>query len=241
MRFKDKVVLVTGSSRGMGRAIALRFGEEGANTVLCCRDRLDLLKEVSDDICGDSIALQMDVTDLKSVEYVVDAAVEKFGGIDILINNAGNFKTSTVKRMDEASWRSVIDVNLTGTFNCTKAILNKTKANRIINISSVVAQIGVAGAANYAAAKSGVLGFTKSVAKEVVRKGITVNALVSGYIDTGMWTRLPVELQGKVLEQIPMNRPGKTDEITETVLFLASEGAGYITGQSINVNGGIYM
>ncbi len=241
MDFKNKTVLVTGSSRGMGKAIALRFGKEEANIVLCCKDRLDLLKKVSDDIYGDSIVLQMDVTNLKSVEQVVDTAVKKFGGVDILVNNAGNFKTSTVKRMDEETWHSVIDVNLTGTFNCTKAILNKTKANRIINISSVVAQIGVAGAANYAAAKAGVLGFTKAVAKEVVRKGITVNALVSGYIDTGMWTRLPVELQDKVLEQIPMNRPGKTDEITETVLFLASEGAGYITGQSINVNGGIYM
>lgn len=241
MEFENKIVLVTGSSRGMGKAIALRFGKSGANIVLCCRDRLDLLKKVSNNIYGDSIALQMDVTNLKSVEQVVDAAVERFGGVDILVNNAGNFKNSTVKRMDEATWHSVIDVNLTGTFNCTKAILNKTKANRIINISSVVAQIGVAGAANYAAAKSGVLGFTRAVAKEVVKKGITVNALVSGYIDTGMWTRLPVELQDKILEQIPMNRAGKIDEITETVLFLASESAGYITGQSINVNGGIYM
>ena len=241
MKFKDKVVLVTGSSRGIGRAIALQFNEEGAKIVLCCKERIDLLKEVANDIHGESIVLQMDVTDLKSVENAVDVAVKRFGGVDILVNNAGNFKTSTVKKMDDAVWQSVIDVNLTGTFNCTKVILNKTKANRIINISSVVAQIGVAGAANYAAAKAGVLGFTKAVAKEVVRKGITVNALVCGYIDTGMWTRLPVELQTKILEQIPMQRPGQTSEITETVLFLASEGAGYITGQAINVNGGIYM
>jgi len=241
MKFKDKTVLVTGSSRGMGKAIAMRFSEEGANVVLCCKNRLDLLEEVANELCGDSIVLQMDVTNLSSVEHVIDSAVERFGNIDILINNAGNFKNSMVKKMDEETWNSVIDVNLTGVFNCTKAVLSKTKTSRIINISSVVAQIGVIGAANYAAAKSGVLGFTRAVAKEVVRKDITVNVLVSGYINTGMWTRLPLELQEKILEQIPMNRPGKPEEITETILFLASEGAGYITGQMINVNGGIYM
>ena len=241
MRFKDKTVLVTGSSRGIGKAIAAQFSKEGANIVLCCKNNLDLLEKVADEIGVNVLTSQIDVTNPDTVEHVVDMAVKRFGNIDILINNAGNFKNSMVKKMDQETWNSVIDVNLTGVFNCTKAVLNKTEPSRIINISSVVAQIGVVGASNYAAAKAGVLGFTRSVAKEVVRKGITVNAVVSGYIDTGMWTRLSEELQEKILEQIPMNRAGYVNEITETILFLASEGAGYITGQMINVNGGIYM
>lgn len=241
MKFKNKTVLVTGSSRGIGKAIAIHFAQEGANIILCCKNNLNLLDTVSSQINDNVLSFKMDVTNLDNIKSVMNSAVKKFGNIDILINNAGNFENSTVKYMDEITWTNVINVNLTGVFNCTKTILNQANPNRIINISSVVAQIGMAGAANYAAAKSGVLGFTRAVAKEVAKKNITVNALVAGYINTGMWTKLPPELQEKIIEQIPINRPGRIEEITETVLFLASENAAYITGQMINVNGGIYM
>jgi len=241
MRFKNKTVMITGSSRGIGKAIAIHFSKEGANLIICCKNNLEALEETGFQIENNFMGAQVDVTNIDSVTNAMDLAVKKFGNIDILINNAGNFINSTVKYMDKNTWQDVIDVNLTGVFNCTRAILNTAQANRIINISSVVAQIGAVGAANYAAAKAGVLGFTRAVAKEVIKKNITVNALVAGYINTGMWTELPEKLQAKILKTIPAGRPGHIDEITETVLFLASKGAGYITGQMINVNGGIYM
>lgn len=240
-KFAGKTVLVTGSSRGIGKAIALAFSKKDANVVISCKKNWELLDDVRSEIKTNVLAFLMDVTNFKEVDDAVEMILKRFNNIDILINNAGNFENSFTKTMSSLQWQNVIDVNLTGVFNCTKAVLNKANPSRIINISSVVAQTGSPGAANYAAAKAGVLGFTKAVARELALKGTTVNTVASGYINTGMWTRLSKKIQEKVFKQIPMNRPGKIEEIVEPILFLASEGAGYITGQTINVNGGIYM
>jgi len=242
--FKNKTVLITGSSRGVGKSVSIGFAQAGANVVLCSKNNGVLLKEVQNEIVdlgGHVLSRLADVTKIDEVEDLVDAAVKRFGNVDVLINNAGNFINSVVRKMDEEVWSSVIDVNLNGVFNCTKIILNKTKASRIVNISSVQGQTGVIGAANYAAAKAGVVGFTKSVAKEVSRKGITANVIALGFFNTGMLLRLPETMQEAILSQIPMNRFGDPEEAANLAMFLASDKAAYITGQSINLNGGYYM
>jgi len=244
MEFKNKTVLVTGSSRGVGKAIALGFAKTGANIILCSKSSVDLLKETENEVLtlgANVLAMSADVTNMNSVEHIVEEAIKKFGNIDILVNNAGNFSDSVVRKMDKKIWDDVINVNLNGVFNCTKVILNKTNVDRIINITSVQGQTGVIGAANYAAAKAGVIGFTKSVAKEISRRNITANAIALGFINTGMLKRLPEAIQDKILSQIPLGRFGYPEEVAALVMFLASEKAAYITGQSINLNGGYYM
>lgn len=244
MEFENKTVLITGSSRGIGKGIAIGFAKAGANIVLCNKSNMNALKETENEVLtlgADILAVSVDVTSMDSVEYVVEKAIKKFGNIDILVNNAGNFSDSVVRKMDKKIWDDVINVNLSGVFNCTKIVLNKANINRIINITSVQGQTGVIGAANYAAAKAGVIGFTKSVAKEVSRKNITVNAIALGFINTGMLKRLPEAMRDKILSQIPLGRFGYPEEVAALAMFLASEKAAYITGQSINLNGGYYM
>ena len=247
MRFKNRVVIVTGSSRGIGKSLALAFAKEGADVVINYVNNEEKAKEVVELIKSTgqkSFAARADVRNIEEVQNLVNQTIEKFGKIDILINNAGFYRDSTVWKMSEDIWDEVVDINLKGTFNCTKAVVNhmrKQNYGRIINISSVVGQIGVFGTSNYSAAKAGLFGFTKAVAKEVANKGITVNALTFGYFDIGMLRRLPEDIQKMILAQIPMGRFGKLEEANETALFIASEGASYLTGQVIHLNGGYYM
>ena len=243
-RFKGKTVLVTGSSRGLGKVIALAFAKEGANIVLCCKENISLLKDVENTIKNlgvDALALKVDITKFEWVDGMIKTALATFDNIDVLINNAGNFDDSLVWRMARITWNNVIDVNLNGVFNCTRAVLDKARVSRIINIVSVQGQMGAAGAANYAAAKAGVIGFTKSVALELSKRNVTVNAVASGFISVGMIKRLPQKLQDVILSRIPMGRLGEPKEVASLVMFLASEEASYMTGQVIGVNGGYHM
>jgi len=247
MRFKDKTVIVTGSSRGIGRGIALAFAREGANVVVNYVTNEKLAGEVVESIKAmgqRSFSFKADIRFIDQVEQMTRKTLEKFGKIDILVNNVGFYRDSTVWKMSEDTWDEVIDVNLKGTFNCTKSVIDHMREHeygRIINISSVVGQVGVFGTSNYSAAKAGIFGFTKAVAKEVARKNITVNTLTLGYFDVGMLKRLPDNIQQMILKQIPMGRFGKQEEVEQTVLFMASEVASYLTGQVIHLNGGFYM
>jgi len=244
---KDKVVLVTGSSRGVGAALALAFADKGANVVVNYSQSQQLAEEIVKKIRKknvEALMIKADVVEYSQVSKMVEDAISTFGKIDILVNNAGYYEDSTVWKMSDETWDKVININLKGTFNCTKAVTNhmrKQEYGRIINISSVVGQVGIFGTSNYSAAKAGIFGLTKSVAKEVVRKGITVNTLALGYFDGGMLRRLPEQAQDMILKQIPMGRFGKLEEVCDMVLFIASEKASYLTGQIIHLNGGYYM
>jgi len=230
-----KTVVITGGSRGIGRAIARVFAHFDHNVVISYRTAPTSLVE-------GIFAVRADVSDYDQAESLIKEAVDRFGAVDILINCAGIHQDSTVAKMLVEDWQRVLDVNLTGTFNCIKAaILVIREGGRIINISSVAGQVGVFGAANYAASKAGIFGLTKSIAREVARKGITVNALALGYFDIGMGERLPQSVKDKVVKQIPLGRFGRVDEVVAAVHFLAGEGASYITGQVIHVNGGYYV
>lgn len=247
MRFAGRNVLVSGSSRGIGAVLARAFSREGANVGINYRSSESEARALHDELSasgGSSILLRADVTVESDVREMLARFGERFGGVDILINNAGYYEDSTVWKMEEAKWDRVIDVNLKGAFLCTKHALpemRKKGFGRIVSISSVVGQIGVFGTSNYSAAKAGLFGFTKAVAREVVRSGITVNCLTLGYFDAGMLQRLPPEVQKVILAQIPLGRWGKMEEVVEPVFFLCSPGAGYITGQVIHDNGGYYM
>jgi len=247
MRFKNKVVIITGSSRGIGKSLALAFGKEGAKVVVNYVNSKELANEVVKsikDMGSESFSIKADVRKSDEVKNMVGETLEKFGKIDILINNAGFYRDSTVWKMSEEIWDEVIDINLKGTFNCTNSVINhmrEQKYGRIISISSVVGQIGVFGTSNYSAAKAGLFGFSKAVAKEVANKNITVNVLTLGYFDVGMLRRLSENTQETILKQIPMGRFGKLEEVNEVTLFIASEGASYLTGQVIHLNGGYYM
>ncbi len=247
MVLQEKVALITGSSRGIGGATALAFAREGADIVINYLSSKQLAEENVDSIRSlgrRAFALQADVTEYNQVRRMVDSALDKFQRIDILVNCAGVNKDSTLGKMSVEMWDEVLSVNLTGTFNCTKAVIDHMKqrgSGRVINISSVVGQIGVIGTSNYAAAKAGVFGFTKAVAKEVALKNITVNALALGYFDVGMLRRLSQSVQQDILQRIPMNRFGRVEEVTQVVVFLASDASSYITGQVIHLDGGYYM
>ncbi|HLC37605.1 MAG TPA: beta-ketoacyl-ACP reductase [Candidatus Nanoarchaeia archaeon] len=247
MRFKDKVVLITGSSKGLGKAIALEFAKEGANVIINYHSDKDGAQGVLDNIKSlgvQSDIIKADVSNPEEVNNMIKSVVKKFGKLDILINNSGIIKDARITSMSKESWDEVISVNLTGVYNCTKAVgqvMEKQKSGKIINISSIVAQTGSIGASNYAASKAGVIGFTKSVAKEFAKFNINVNAVALGYFNTGLIERLTKEIQGKLLGDIPFGRFGDPKEAANAVLFLASEDSSYITGQVINVNGGLYM
>lgn len=242
-----KVAVVTGAGRGIGKAIALRLAYEGASIVVNYRSSEKEAKELVEEIRekgGTAECVQGDVSFLEDAEKVIKFAAEKFGRLDILINNAGITRDTLLLRMKEEDFDKVLQVNLKGVFNCTKhasAIMLKQKSGRIINISSVVGIIGNAGQANYAAAKAGIIGFTKSIAKEIGARGITVNAIAPGFITTDMTDVLSDKVKEKLIENIPLKKLGSPEDIANCAAFLVSDNASYITGQVINVDGGMVM
>jgi 3-oxoacyl-[acyl-carrier protein] reductase len=240
-----QVALVTGASRGIGRAIALALAAEGARVVVNYASSQDAADGVVAEIVaggGEAIAVKADVSVEAEVEAMVARAIEGFGRIDVLVNNAGITKDTLLLRMKAEDWNRVINLNLSGVFLCTRSvskIMLKQKSGRIINISSVVGEMGNAGQSNYAAAKAGVIGFTKSVAKELASRGITVNAVAPGFIATDMTHGLNAE---GIIAHIPLGRLGAADEVAGAVRFLAADpAAAYITGQTLNVDGGMVM
>lgn len=241
-----RVALVTGASQGIGRACALTLAESGAQVALAARNEEKLaavVKEIEAK-AGRAAAFRMDVSDEDSVKSAVKSALERFGKIDILINNAGVTRDALLLRMKRADWDSVIQTNLSGAFFCTQAVLGpmlKQRWGRIINITSVFGQIGQVGQANYAASKAGLIGFTMAMAREVASRNITVNAVSPGYIETAMTEGLSEDLKSKVNQMIPLGRAGADIEVAHAVRFLASEEAGYITGHVLKVNGGMLM
>jgi NAD(P)-dependent dehydrogenase (short-subunit alcohol dehydrogenase family) len=278
-RLEGKVALVTGGSRGIGRAIALRLAEDGADVVVNYQntkehaakvsklidqigmaDELEKLKpmiermdgkeqakelsELIESIGKHSFICQADVGDMEQVNRMRDLVVKQFGKVDILVNNAGIVRDKSFVKMTHDMWNDVLSVNLDGTFFCTKAFIEgmvERKYGRIVNISSVIGRMGNFGQANYTASKAGIIGLTKALAKEFAGKGITVNAVAPGFIDTDMVKGVSVEVMEKILAQIPIRRLGKASEVAGTVAYLASQDGDYITGQVIDINGGLYI
>jgi 3-oxoacyl-[acyl-carrier protein] reductase len=242
---KDKVAIVTGASRGIGKATALALATEGATVVINYANSSTAAEEVVTEISeagGNAIALQADVSKAEEVDNLIKQTLEKFGRIDVLVNNAGITRDTLLMRMKVEDWQAVINLNLTGVFLCTKAVTKtmvKQKSGRIVNITSVAGQMGNPGQANYSAAKAGVIGFTKTVAKELASRGITVNAVAPGFIDTDMTHDLKAD---EILKFIPLSRYGKPEEVAGMIRFLAADtAAAYITGQVFNVDGGMVM
>lgn len=247
MKLDGKVALVTGGSRGIGRAIALLLAERGAKVVINYNRNLEEANIVLAAIeakGGQAVAVKGDVSVPADAQSLVEQTVKTYGRIDILVNNAGITKDTLMMRMSESDWDSVLDTNLKGAYLCAKAALRpmlKSKGGRIINISSVSGQAGSGGQTNYSAAKAGLIGFTKALAREVGSRSITVNAVAPGFIETDMTNVLAEEFKKKILEQIPLERIGKPEDVAEAVAFLASDAANYITGQVLAVNGGMVM
>ncbi|MCL1470963.1 3-oxoacyl-[acyl-carrier-protein] reductase [Argonema antarcticum] len=244
-RLRGQVAIVTGASRGIGRAAALALATEGANLVVNYASSSTAAEEVVAEITaggGNAIALQADVSKADRVDNLINATMEKWGRVDILVNNAGITRDTLLLRMKPEDWQAVIDLNLTGVFLCTRAaskIMLKQRSGRIINISSVAGQMGNPGQANYSAAKAGVIGFTKTVAKELASRGITVNSVAPGFIVTDMTGNLKSE---EILKYIPLGRYGQPEEVAGMIRFLAADpAAAYITGQVFNVDGGMVM
>lgn len=246
MELKGKVAIITGAARGIGKAIAERLSREGASIVICDvnMDELSATAEELRSKGAEVLPLQVDVTSMSSVESMVESVLNTYGRVDILVNNAGIVRDALLVRMSETDWDSVLSVNLKGTFNCTKCVartMMKQKSGRIVNISSIMGIIGNIGQANYSASKAGVIGFTKSVAKELGRRGITVNAIAPGFIASKMTESLPEDQKAKILEAIPLGCIGYPEDVANVVAFLVSESARYITGQVIQVDGGLAM
>ena len=249
---EGKTALITGASRGIGEALARRFATEGCDVALNfvadpSRDNAaDAHRIASDlsDLGRRAVCLEADVTDLPAVEAMVAAALEALGKLDILVNNAGITRDRTLKKLEKPDWDAVLAVNLTGAYHCTRAVLDHMRergSGRIISVASVVAQTGSIGQTNYAASKAGLIGFTKSLAREVALRGITVNAIAPGYTDTEMTQAMPEEALAAVLASIPIGRLGLPEDIANAAVFLASDNACYTTGHVLNVNGGLYM
>lgn len=244
---EGKVALVTGAGRGIGRQIALTLAEYGADVILNYHGSKEAALETEKGVTAfgrRALVYQCDVADSEAVKRMIEAGTQEFGRIDILVNNAGITKDNLLMRMSEEEFDAVIDTNLKGTFHCIRHIARqmiRQKSGRIINLSSVSGVLGNAGQANYCASKAGVIGLTKSAARELASRGITVNAVAPGFIDTEMTAVLSKEVQEGILERIPMKQFGKTEDIAQTVAFLASDAARYITGQVISVDGGMAM
>ena len=246
MDLKGKIAIVTGAAQGIGKVIALGLAKCGADIAVSDinEDSLNAAVKEIEALGRNSITVKMDVSSLKDCEDMVKKTIDSFGKVDILINNAGITRDTVLLRMKEEQWDQVIQVNLKGTFNCTKAVIRsmfKQKSGKIINISSVTGAMGNAGQANYSASKAAVMGFTKSIAREYAHCGITVNAVAPGFIKTAMTDAIPEKDRDAMISIIPAKRLGLPEDVADTVCFLASDMANYITGQVIHINGGMYM
>jgi 3-oxoacyl-[acyl-carrier protein] reductase len=246
MSLKDNVALVTGASRGIGQAIAIRLGKLGAKVVgTATSDKgAEAIQSVFSEQGIEGIGMKLDVTDDASIETVMAAVKEQYGTPTILVNNAGITRDNLLMRMKADEWDAVLDTNLSSVYRLSKACLRgmmKAKRGRIVNIASVVGATGNPGQANYCAAKAGMIGFTKSLAREVGSRGITVNAVAPGFIDTDMTRELPDAQREALVQQVPLGSLGKAEDIANAVCFLASDAANYITGETLHVNGGMHM
>lgn len=243
----NQVALITGGARGIGKQIAITLAKEGYDIALNYRSNTDELVKVKEEIESYKVKcllVQGDVSNFEDTERIAKETMDEFGKIDVLVNNAGITKDMLLLRMKKEDFESVLDVNLVGTFNMTKNVANymmKARQGKIINVSSVVGVSGNAGQANYAASKAGIIGFTKSLAKELASRNILVNAVAPGFIGTDMTNVLKDEVKDKILEQIPLKRIGNAEEVANVVKFLASNDSSYITGQVINIDGGMLM
>jgi len=244
MNLEGQTALITGAGRGIGKTIALKLAESGADIVLAdMSPEVAEVRVVVESLGRKCLTFEADVTDLEAIETMVKKIIEELGSIHILINNAGITQDNLFMRMKPEQWSKVIDVNLNGVFNVTKAVIRsmvKQRTGKIINISSVVGFSGNPGQVNYSSTKSALVGFTKSLAREVGARGVTVNAVAPGFIDTAMTQALNESQQEVILQQIPLGRMGDADDIANAVAFLASEEASYITGTILHVNGGMY-
>lgn len=244
---RGKIAVVTGAGRGIGRAIALQFAEYGAKVVINYRKSLSQVEELLQtirELGGEAIAVKADISKEEEAKFLIDEAVKKYQRLDILVNNAGINKDNLLIKMTEEEFDAVMDINLKGTFFCMKhaaKVMLKQRSGKIINISSVAGVTGNIGQANYAASKAGVIGITKSAARELARKGITVNAVAPGFIKTDMTDALPERIKEASIAAIPLGRFGDVNEVAGAVCFLASEAANYITGQVLCVDGGMVM
>lgn len=247
MTLKGHVALVTGGARGIGMAVAERLASQGASTVIADIDvdQSDrTAREIAERHSVESLAVALSVSDVGSVSDAFRTAMDRFGKIDILVNNAGITRDALILRMKEEDWDAVLDVNLKGVFLCSREavkIMSKQKYGRIVNISSVVAFIGNPGQANYSASKAGIVGLTKTIAKEYASRGITANAVAPGFIVTAMTDALPDNVKDEMKRSIPLGRFGTVDDVAHAVMFLSLRESGYITGQVVHVNGGMYM
>ena len=248
MELYDKVALITGAARGIGKAIALKLYNHGANIIINdivseseINQNLQEIKKGTNEVMG----IRADITKLDEVEKMIKEIVNKFGKIDILVNNAGIIRDSLLIRMKEGDWDAVISVNLKGTFNCSRTVakymMKQKTGGKIVNISSVIGLVGNIGQSNYAASKAGIIGLTKSMAKELALRNINVNAVAPGFIETDMTQKLPEKIRNSLQEKIPLKRLGTVEDVAQVVYFLVSEASSYITGQVIKVDGGMVM
>lgn len=244
---ENRVAFITGASRGIGYAIAEALAKDGVDIAgidINISELQSAMKKIGEDTGRKTLALQADVGDFSSMEGAVAEVNKVFGKISILVNNAGITRDNLILRMKDSEWDDVIKINLSGTFNCTRAAIKgmvKNRYGRIISIASIVGMMGNVGQANYAASKAGIIGFTKSIAREYANRGVTANAIAPGFIETDMTRKLPEEVTKALLSQIPMGKLGMPEDVANAVRFLASDEAKYITGQVIQVNGGMYM
>ena len=247
MRLNDKVALVTGASRGIGRATAVALASEGARVVVNFNARSEAAEQVVGEIVaagGQATARQADVGDFAQAEALVKWTIETYGDLHILVNNAGITRDGLILTMSESDWDDVLRTNLKSTFACSKAAVRhmlRRRYGRIVNITSVAGQIGNPGQTNYSASKAGQIGFTRSLAREVASRNITINAVAAGFIDTEIWSGVPTEAQQALLRMIPLGRKGTVDDIARAVVFLASDEAAYVTGHVLSVDGGMAM
>ena len=243
---QDKVAVVTGASQGIGRETALALAQAGAKVAVAARNEEKLAALVSEIAAagGEAFAVKMDVADAEQVKAGFKQVIEKFGRLDILVNNAAVTRDGLAMRMKKDDWDAVLQTNLTGAHLCIQQalpVMMKARAGRVINIASIVAQMGNSGQANYVAAKAGLIGLTKAIAMEIASRGITVNAVAPGFIETPMTDVLPEQVKDKLKERIPLGRMGSARDVAAAIVFLASDEAGYITGHILNVNGGMHL